>query len=712
MERFSIRRILLACAVGVLGTAVCPTSARAGDVLHLKVGDVQTAQLVQDLTGHGAKTRKLPANFVIQFKNHIRLEDRQNLTSLGARILRYIPDDALLIRATPQLAATILNSSTSIQAIIAFAPQWKLAADFSPLSVFSAEASSEVLIRLFMNEDNQAALQAITNSGINVSDASGRSIVAIASRAQLEKIAEIPAVEWIQPNPNFQTMVMRDLAEQPTPAPADGDYSDLSGFESGGKLLNMETAWSRGLTGLGQVASMADTGLDNGNTATVHQDFSARIPTGLIFGMYSKSWEDPMGHGTHVAGSIAGSGAASGGRLKGGAYQAQFVPESMWSPMLSNLSVPSKLSDLFSKGFAAGARVHSNSWGAAANGGDYDSFSQQVDEFSASNPDLLILFAAGNSGIDANKDGRVDPGSISSPGTAKNVLTVGASKNYITKGGYQMKLSETRLKDSWPVEPLASSRLSENPQGLAAFSSRGPTADGRLKPEIVAPGTNILSVRSQVTGAEPLWGPYNKDYVWSGGTSMATPIAAGAATLTRQYLVENRKIAQPSAALLKAVLMHTATDLFPGQFGAIGKEKGQELLTTRPNNDEGYGRVDLAKSTDLGQAILVDERIGLATGESHSYPVHVSAHAKLTATLVYTDAAAADSAKVALVNDLDLVVVDPNGHQTTLNDHINNNEMIELNVDSGDYQVLVKGTNVPQGPVAGKQSYALVLSVD
>jgi subtilisin family serine protease len=365
---------------------------------------------------------------------------------------------------------------------------------------------------------------------------------------------------------------------------ANGDYSDLTGFESGFRLINVDAAYGRGLSGKGQTIAMADTGLDRGEIATLHQDFAGRVPVGFAFGLYAKNWADGMGHGTHVAGSVTSTGAASGGRVRGGSYEALFIPEGMWSPMMENLTVPSKISDLFSKAYEQGARIHTNSWGSPRNLGAYDGMASQTDEFIANNPDMLILFAAGNSGIDRDKDGRVDGNSIGSPATAKNVLTVGASKNYVLNGGLQVKLSQTRLKDNWPTEPLASSRMSENAQGMAAFSSRGPTSDGRLKPDVVAPGTNVLSNRSQDPKAEKLWGAYNKDYVWSGGTSMSTPVTAGAAGLVRQYLVDKRGI-QPSAAMLKAVLMHTAFDLYPGQFGEVGKDKGQELIQHRPNTD-------------------------------------------------------------------------------------------------------------------------------
>jgi serine protease AprX len=685
-------------------TLVVGVQAFAGDTLHFKTGDVNSQVHAAQLAGRASK--KGNAYYIVQFNDPIRLEDRQNLTTLGAKIVRYVPDDALVVKASANVVATIKRSSTSVHEVLPFEPRWRQSTDFAPSSVFNARDLSEVYIRLFPNEDEagaEAAIRAIP--GVQVTVAAGRSLVAVANAAQVEKIASVEAVEWVQPNPKFQSYHMNfDTGSQGAVSTMSGDYTDLSGFESGTKLMNFEAAWRRGFTGKGQIAAMADTGLDKGDIPTIHKDFAGRVISGYAQGLFAKTWEDPMGHGTHVAGSIMGGGVASGGKIRGGAYDAQFVAVGMWSPMLDNLSVPSKLSDLFAKAYADGARVHSNSWGAPQNFG--------ADEYLAANQDLLVLFAAGNSGVDADKDGRVDANSIGSPGTAKNVLTVGAAKNYVLVGGYQMKLSETRLKDSWPVEPLASSRLSENSTGLAAFSSRGPTQDGRIKPEIVAPGTNILSNRTRVAGAEVLWGVYNDDYVWSGGTSMATPLTAGAATVVRQYLVDDRKMVKPSGALVKAVLMHTAFDLFPGQFGALGKDKGQEMLTGRPNNDEGYGRVDVDKATNLGKAIIVDEHTGLSTGDVHKYPLQVSGGGKLTATLVYTDAAASAGAAKSLVNDLDLVVVDPSGHETSLGDHTNNYEMIEAQAQAGNYEIRVKGTNVPQGPIGGRQPYALVITVN
>lgn len=750
-----------------------PISVFAGDTLRLKVGNVQATdfepmdrrpvdqrssmQQMQQLMNqrwmeskNKAKTKskksqtslrkdrgnqdqdnKAKRYFVVQFKDKIRSQDHSNLTSLDAKVVRYLPDDALVVKATARTALAIRNSLPDVHTVVPFRADWKISLEFEPASVFSASNRHQILIRLFPQEESQsveAQLRAIPD--LQILTLAGRSIVVEARRSQLDAIAAIEGVEWVQISPemelfHFNINGLSDEKEKGganargvDPISGDhpvritaGDYSDLTGYEAGTKLMGFETAWGRGFIGRGQTVAMADTGLDRGDGVQIHGDFAGRVPQGFIFGLFSKSWEDPMGHGTHVAGSVLSSGAASGGRIRGGAFEASLLPESMWSPMLGNLTVPPKLRDLFVKADENGARVHTNSWGSPRNLGAYDGYAQQVDEFTFTHPDMLIVFAAGNSGEDADKDGRVDAGSVSSPGTAKNALTVGASKNYVLTGGIQKKLSELKIgQEKWGVEPLASSRLSENAQGLAAFSSRGPTQDGRLKPEIVAPGTNILSTRSQHPEAEVLWGEYNRDYVWSGGTSMATPLVAGAAAVVRQYLIENRKIAAPSAAIVKAVLMHTAQDLFPGQFGAIGKAAGQELLTARPNPDEGYGRVDMTRATDLGKAVLVDDRTGLAVGEAHSYPIHVDGKSKLTATLVYTDAPGAAGAARALVNDLDLVVADSKGNLTTLNDRVNNSEMIEMDVTTGDYEVKVKATNVPQG-IGDKQPYALILSV-
>lgn len=716
------------------------SSAHAGERLRLRTGEVdltnasqatnalllpdfdssvsdeneQTLKLGRpDWVGTKEKRPKTKADartirhFIVQMNDRIANEDLNNLKSLNLTIIRYIPDDAVVVAGTARTAQVLAKSSNRIRAISLYRADWKMAPELGASSIFSGDPKVTSVVRLFPGQDVKDLSKRMKNSKVTVKSASGRTMIVESKRSLLQALATLDPIEWIEPLAAIDLPWFRDeeLRFHMTATP--GDYSDITGYESGTKLMKFDAAYARGFAGEGQQVAFADTGMDLGDPAKNHPDFNGRVTTGDIFGLFSRSWEDPMGHGTHVAGSVASDGSASGGKIRGGAFKATELPQSMWSPMLENLSVPSKLKDMFGKAYTAGARVHTNSWGSAAAFGVYDSMAQQVDEFMYSNPDFLIVFAAGNAGEDADKDGRIDAGSVSTPGTAKNALTVGASKNLVSTGGIQAKMIDLRQgKDKWGVEPIASSKLSENEKGIAAFSSRGPTTDGRIKPEIVAPGTNILSTRSQHPKAEVLWGAYNDRYVWSGGTSMATPLVAGAAAVVREYLVKDRHIASPSAAMVKAVLMHTAEDLFPGQFGAVGTSHGQELATVRPNMDEGYGRVDVDKATTLSASLLVDERVGLGPGDKHSYKVTLANAAELSATLVYSDAPGAAAASKALVNDLDLAIVDGSGKRYELGDHTNNNEHLAVKLPAGVYQIEVRGLNVP----ITKQPYALIVS--
>ena len=290
------------------------------------------------------------------------------------------------------------------------------------------------------------------------------------------------------------------------------------------------------------------------------------------------------GHGTHVSGSVLGNGCRSGsnglptgyaGSYAGLAPQARLVMQSAMDSSCGLAGLPDDLNTLFTQARDAGARIHTNSWGEVV-AGQYTTYSRTADEFTWNNKDAAILFAAGNSGVDANSDGFVDADSLSAPGTAKNVITVGASENDRTTGGYNPGgacstwgscfFDPQLFTPLYPAEPISSDGLSDDPTGMAAFSSRGPTDDGRIKPDVVAPGTNILSTKSQAQYVSGGWGDGpNQYYQYMGGTSMATPLTAGAVALIRQFYTDIEGIT-PSGALLKATLINSATDLYPGQY--------------------------------------------------------------------------------------------------------------------------------------------------
>jgi hypothetical protein len=574
--------------------------------------------------------------------------------------------------------------------------------------VFSKSKVSKFYVSLFDPAEKAMIETQIQNLGAEVLQSFDRSLLIQSQDSLINQISNIRGIEFIEHPQKMESMIITLDSETIPPTETKPPLTEMTGFETGTKIMNFDAAWALGITGKGQIAAMADTGLDSGAIATISADFAGAVVNGHNFGLGATNWNDPMGHGTHVGGSIVGRGALSQGKIRGGAYEAGFVPQSMWSPIIDNLTVPPQLSKLFETAYADGARVHSNSWGSGRNPGAYDSMAAQVDEYMHKNQDFLVVFAAGNSGVDRNADGVIDPNSMASPGTAKNALTVGASENLESSGGIQKFIRELRsAPQSWPSEPISSSKVSDNENGIAMFSSRGPTADGRIKPDIVAPGTNILSARSHVKGSDLLWGEYNQDYLWCGGTSMATPLASAAATVTRQF-VETLGI-KPSAAMVKGILLATAKDLYPGQYGQ--GTATQELKTQRPNNDQGYGRVDVAQILTLTKDSVIDYTEGLATGQVFEKEISLKAGQKLVALLAYTDAPGSPAAAKALVNNLDLQITDQEGQTMALGDSVNNVEILEKTAQTEEsLKVSVKAVDVPMGSV-GKQSFALVLMV-
>lgn len=683
-------------------------SAQAGSILHLRSGRIQLGAPGSADTIPALEKSRAEYSRIFQFKSQITPDDRKILESQGLRIARYLPEDAyVVLGSAQQLSQSSLILSARLQGESPVRPEWKIGKEI--LRTEQVDRSTLWIVSLYPKASVASAVESIkVIPDLTALPIASEDLAVRGSWAAIQRVTSIPEVEWVQPVPSFVTFMLALDGSTPAPSPVP---PALTGFESGTRIMGFEKAWERGFHGEGQILAMADTGVDTGVLSTLHRDLLGQVTQGYAMGIGSKAWNDPQGHGTHVCGSVIGNGTVSDGAIRGGAYQAKMIASGLWSPIMNNISFPTNFDYLMGTPFKEGARVHTNSWGNPANLGIYDTFAMRVDEVMWNYPELLIIFAAGNSGQDLNLDGRIDEGSVSSPGTAKNVLTVGASENYLLEGGNQKKLKDLREGDKkWGVPPLADDILSNNPDGLAAFSSRGPTRDGRLKPEIVAPGTNIVSTRASDPATSTLWGPYNDHYVYAGGTSMATPLTAGAAGVARQYLVQSRRLATPSAALVKAVLLHTAKDLYPGQYGLGPK---QEIPVKRPNVHEGYGRVDMELLTRLAQETqMFDSKAGVGSGESIELTsIQLERGQKIRATLSYTDAPASPGAEAALVNNIDLELEEvASGKVSSLRDSVNNSEMLELSgLAPGQYRLRVVGKNVPQGK-NGKQPFAVIVS--
>ena len=242
---------------------------------------------------------------------------------------------------------------------------------------------------------------------------------------------------------------------------------------------------------------------------------------------------------------------------------------------------------------------------------------------------------------------------------------------------------------------------------MVAFSSRGPTREGRIKPDVVAPGTCILSTRSRkLVNASTDYGVSTDPlYFFDGGTSMATPLVAGCVAVVRETLVKNGTTA-PSAALIKAILINGAVTL-PGQYSPT--EAG-----TSPNMSSGWGRVDLAGSIIIpgpnpnggfgeggplkqGQNGTVTITIPKKKGSAGA---HISGIGyTLKVTLVWSDPPGAK-----LQNDLDLIVKASNGQVrhgnmgTSKNfDRVNNVEQVVWdNIPAGAVTFTINAFHITQ----------------
>ena len=730
--------MMMAAVAGVLYTSLL----HGAEPILLKSGTIQPGKnsaASATLTKTASRQSDKIADrglYIIQHDGIITPDWRKQIEDAGAVIRGYIPENAYLIQADRASYATIADSvehtylgdyapEYRYEAALVVKPQSKSTSSADKTSAAddeTAEILSDCDILLFdaaSREKVAARVASLLKCSVVSSD--GKVIRAKLTVSAIQEIASWIEVCWI--DRHVTPTLNNNVAVQ---APR----------------MNVESVWPNGgtglgLTGKGQVVAVADTGLDTGNMSTLHDDVKGRVVKAYALGR-SNDWSDLNGHGTHVVGSVLGNGVKSNGSIKGGAYEATLVFQSTQDKDGYLTGIPNDLNTLFGQAYDAGARIHSNSWGSgrqdgSAEGawllGNYRADSRAIDEFMFNHPDMLILFAAGNDGVDwFSEDGVIDSDSIGSEPTAKNCITVGASENYRTSGGYS---SDSWApwpkfdKETFPKDPIASdyiSRPSDNSnQGMAAFSSRGPCDDGRIKPDIVAPGTDILSLSSSV-GPYDTWGPYNAYYRYMGGTSMACPLVAGSAALVRQWLVENRKITNPDGATIKAVLLAGAKSLTPGQYGT---GQYREIPASYPNNVEGWGQVNLGNSVQNAKGLLIYDAQVITANETQTFKVKATAGNQLNIVMAYTDAPASLSATKQLVNDLDLLVTAPSGttyypNSRTSADRINNVEGVRIpsvSVESGTYTITVKGYNITQGMATtltgGKsnaQRYSLVVN--
>ena len=619
--------------------------------------------------------------YLVQLAGSSTAERKAAVEELGGELIAYVPDNTWITRIEGGRSAALL-SSPEIAWVGAFHPAYKISPTIGTHEFKNPRRAGDSFLTLHVRVFDDLAgtaleLQRLGAEVLETSDDGFQKILVVhASRQMVNAIACVPAVWWIEERPEF--LVMNDTTKWVV-------QSNTSGSTP---------IWDQGLHGENQLVAVMDSGLDY-NSCWFRETGGAapgpshrKVVDYTVYGGGVAYDGCDTGHGTHVCGTLAGDQSyinPGNYDYNGMAYKAKLALQDVgaddeWGCTVGEVQIPTSLTSAYTGAYALGARIHSNSWGGSEN--SYDSYAVNIDSFMWNNPQFLVVFAAGNAGPNA--------GTVGFPGTAKNCITVGAT------------------------------RRPPDQNVIAGYSSRGPAHDGRYKPTVTAPGGeagySYINSADNHTGNPPaqtcamVSSPFQ-------GTSMATPAVAGLAALTRQYFEEGwfpygaptaGEELTPSAALVKALLVNSGTDMG---------------TPDTPNHNEGWGRVLLNDALYFdGDAIelrIADEATGVGNGGTKDYSFTVdSSSVPLEITLVWTDYPATVGTSVALQNNLDLTVTAPGGTEYKGNyfsggqstpagsyDARNVEEVVRFMAPApGTYTVQVDGTSVPHAP----QPFAIV----
>lgn len=691
---------------------------------------------------------------LVQFAGPIKPEWRDELEKRGARIVTHIPNNAYLIYGDNTALAKVqtwASSTVQVQWDGAYADAYKVhprAKNTDAKGLYRDIGTETFAIQLVEDDEANAATLAVIGQSQLAAAKNDykllgyRTVIVDLRASALDTIAAQPDVVSIQPY--YKHRKFDERQDQIMAGNLTGNSPSGPGY----------LAWLTGkgfsqaqFDASGFIVDVTDSGLDNGTTTPGHfalykqgnPGFSSRVAYNRLEGTANagSTLSGCDGHGNlngHIIGGYAdmplnATHSDAGGFLYGMGVcpfvklgsSVIFDPSTFTDPNYPNLQ---------SKAYNNGARVSGNSWGADTSGA-YDADAQTYDALvrdaqpsgstfaTTGNQQMVIVFAAGNAG----------PGTqtVGSPGTAKNIITVGAAENVRAFGG----------ADGSGVDDSGANSAND----MIDFSSRGPCADGRYKPDIVAPGTHITggvgqSGSATTNGTGSALACYNAEgvsggvghasfipsgqqfYTASSGTSHSTPGIAGACALVRQYFI-NASLTPPSPAMTKAFLVSSARYM-----------TGTYANDTLPSQSQGLGHVNLGMAFDGVTRVLHDQTLGdkfTASGQTRTISGVITDNTKpFRVTLAWTDAPGSTTG-AAYNNNLDLtVIVGGNTYKGNVfsgansvtggtADTKNNVESVFLPAGlSGPYTVIVSGTDinsdgVPNEAPSVDQDFALVI---
>ncbi|MBN8480760.1 MAG: S8 family serine peptidase [Xanthomonadales bacterium] len=713
-------------------------------LLMFRAGSYDPATQRLDLSATANPGTLSTRHAIVQFRPEALESGRRALEAQGIEILGYVPNNAYMVRLNGRSlesvkaqagvrAAEFQSAGLKIDPRLWSSSRDRLLQQVPEDAVSETELLDIIDVRGYAGESSAAIAETLRKSvpGVRISRRSERPdappyVHAGVPRAQLDALlaaaSAIEGVAFIEP-------------WLPTRLHNAGGIGAIQGNATTacagtGTVCGPAPLFAQGINGSRQIVAVADSGttpwaawfttLDKGtgplteitvsdNPAPVLPATGNLYPNRKIIGYWLQpggpvDYDYASGHGTHTTGTVVGDAAGTFGAntylastpsvpnhelADGMAPNAQLLMQDVGGTNASAVYV-TDFTGTLQQAYAGGARVHNNSWGSAT-AGIYSGNDSEADAVTWADEGLLVVVSAGNDDSGLTQTG--------TPSNAKNVLSIAALGH-------------------------------AGATNVPTYSNRGPAADGRIKPDIGAPGTSVISAARTTTFSAVPTAPATANF---SGTSMAAPTVSGNAALLRQYFTDGfyprgeRTAADamnPTGALLKAMLINSTNPL-----GA----------PAWPNADSGWGRPwldgNLWFKTTLGGGSDVRrtrffERIqaaGLKTGDVNEYPIaNVAAGQELRVTLAWFDPEAAAGAAIALVNNLDLEVVGPDstiykGNVFTAGvstsggnaDARNTVEQVRLTAPApGSYTLRVKATAIPGNgrPQSNAQGYALVAS--
>lgn len=407
-----------------------------------------------------------PGSYVVQARGAIDDAFRAELKRAGAEIVSYVPNNAYLVRASAAVAEQ-LRASPQTQAVLAWEPYFKLEDELLALAVeqkpLPVTRQLNVLVYTADRAEVDKAFAAMKVVVLQEERSPfGTQLVVRPPRDGVVALAQLPGVQHIELN---------------RPRRAANDQARVRMRVTTNALASAPNF--RGMTGKGVLVNVNDTGVDG-----THPDLSGRV-NGIA--------TDIEGHGTHVAGTIASSGASS---------PTGYIPGSITNATFRGIAYEADIFSLFFSGTDAAlqegpastnALISNNSWGYPGSGGyslaaaSWDAAVRDALPGVEGSQPLLAVFSAGNSG----------EAGIDAPGSAKNVITVGALENLrnITNEVTVIEYTETNKFQPW----LANTDSSNQVAGFSSVGNIGRRREGqsgRFKPDVVAPGTFTISTRA------------------------------------------------------------------------------------------------------------------------------------------------------------------------------------------------------------------------